>query len=593
MRLKSQSLYMSQKDVEPVLRRFVSGGMREPEGPGMSLALRGSWGVGKTTFWNRIVRQARPHPLPDISRKRYAYVSLFGLNSLQDVKATLAAAALIDWGPDRNWLGRTTSATNLVPRVAKATTEMMKSIPVVGNAVAGAAEGIGSAIAFQLVKDVLICFDDLERRGTGLEVKDLFGLMTQLRDERGCDVCVIVNDGQLRPGDAEEVRLHEEKALDLQLRFEPSSSWAFDAIFSEPLNAEEAHERDVIRDCCERLSITNLRVLKRLRRAVEELGPHLKGRPEEVTADALKSAILLIWGYHTARGESLITVPDFKQLRRASHPIYFSLLNRKEMNADEQALYDLHERYSHTLNGDVDQDIADYVERGYFDVGSLTDNLNDASRRLNAGAQRKQLTEAWDLFHDSFDDNEDELAAALIAAMRDYPESIEVYNASSTLQLLRKLGHDAVADGLAASYVEAHQHDDKVLHYRSHRFDVDDPKLIECIHAAAADIRDTRTFAEVADKLALSDGWGDGDIELLASKDVAEYEQYFRATGPDIRHLAITRFLEFRAMSHGSSSSIAMKAVAERAEEALRRIAKDHRLNRMRILGRYDIQLDP
>lgn len=49
--------------------------------------IRGRWGVGKTFTWNRALletRQDKSHSLKD-----YAYVSLFGMNSLEDVKSAI------------------------------------------------------------------------------------------------------------------------------------------------------------------------------------------------------------------------------------------------------------------------------------------------------------------------------------------------------------------------------------------------------------------------------------------------------------------------------------------------------------------------
>lgn len=100
--------------VREVLSRFARGGFQSQptEGApaqGSSLALTGPWGTGKTYLWDRVVREvAREERL---GRKHYAYVSLFGLDSLADVKAALiahrrggkwiATEEAVGWG---NWL---------------------------------------------------------------------------------------------------------------------------------------------------------------------------------------------------------------------------------------------------------------------------------------------------------------------------------------------------------------------------------------------------------------------------------------------------------------------------------------------------------
>ena len=48
------------------------------------LSIRGAWGAGKTFAWNRFLKEARDKGT--VALKKYAYVSLFGLQSLEELK---------------------------------------------------------------------------------------------------------------------------------------------------------------------------------------------------------------------------------------------------------------------------------------------------------------------------------------------------------------------------------------------------------------------------------------------------------------------------------------------------------------------------
>jgi Cdc6-like AAA superfamily ATPase len=61
--------------------RFLKGSE-----PGV-LCITGAWGVGKTFLWRQVLDQLRK--IGDLRFTRYSYVSLFGLNSLDDVKSAL------------------------------------------------------------------------------------------------------------------------------------------------------------------------------------------------------------------------------------------------------------------------------------------------------------------------------------------------------------------------------------------------------------------------------------------------------------------------------------------------------------------------
>jgi Cdc6-like AAA superfamily ATPase len=72
---------MSIKLLATELSRFF--GSVEPE----VLCITGKWGVGKTYAWNYYLRQAQDGH--NVKLAKYAYVSLFGRNSLDDVRAAI------------------------------------------------------------------------------------------------------------------------------------------------------------------------------------------------------------------------------------------------------------------------------------------------------------------------------------------------------------------------------------------------------------------------------------------------------------------------------------------------------------------------
>src|SRR5207302_496706 len=51
------------------------------------LSLKGAWGVGKTYAWNKLVSDNKKN----IALPRYCYVSLFGMNSIADLRLAIYA----------------------------------------------------------------------------------------------------------------------------------------------------------------------------------------------------------------------------------------------------------------------------------------------------------------------------------------------------------------------------------------------------------------------------------------------------------------------------------------------------------------------
>ncbi len=63
------------------LKRFIAS--PQPE----VLCITGEWGIGKTFTWNHYLHEAQRERT--IGMEKYAYVSLFGRNSLDDVRAAI------------------------------------------------------------------------------------------------------------------------------------------------------------------------------------------------------------------------------------------------------------------------------------------------------------------------------------------------------------------------------------------------------------------------------------------------------------------------------------------------------------------------
>ena len=72
---------MSLDLIEKETRRFLASSTPE------IICISGRWGVGKSYAWNRILRNAQANNA--IALKRYSYVSLFGLNSLEQFRSAI------------------------------------------------------------------------------------------------------------------------------------------------------------------------------------------------------------------------------------------------------------------------------------------------------------------------------------------------------------------------------------------------------------------------------------------------------------------------------------------------------------------------
>lgn len=211
--------------------------------PRYAVLVTGDWGTGKTYQ----VRQAMP------DEEAY-YVSLFGLNSSDDVVAAVYTAMF----PGKAW----------VKKIANSVGDMTAEVPGLGSlAVSGLTSGLVGAFLRQEVRnDKPIIFDDLERCGLG--VKETLGIINLYVEHHGCCVVVIAHDQRLAEGFSEA----KEKIFGQTIRVEPQVLAAFDDFHSAlPAGSEKdfvATQRDNMIGVFSESGVQSLRIL---RHVIEDL----------------------------------------------------------------------------------------------------------------------------------------------------------------------------------------------------------------------------------------------------------------------------------------------------------------------------------
>ncbi|WP_104513206.1 P-loop NTPase fold protein [Acinetobacter indicus] len=170
----------------------------ENENKGMAIAITGSWGVGKTFFWNEF-RKNSPN------KKKYVYVSLFGLESLSDLKTHIYSH-----------IENNNSAIE-IPRWIRGLPSILKETRISQFGISSSAK-IFDSLMFNQVKDAIICFDDFERMSNKLDIKDVMGLANQLKLERNCQVILILDESKTEKENKRKYAEYKEKLIDEEIK---------------------------------------------------------------------------------------------------------------------------------------------------------------------------------------------------------------------------------------------------------------------------------------------------------------------------------------------------------------------------------------
>jgi len=376
-----------------------------------AIVLKGDWGTGKTHLWKQVVLESR-----DSFRKRnYSYVSLFGLNSLKDLKRSIYENKVYR---ERAHIASDESSfeENLKDISGRFAGWMRKGSSLFNDVSAMGVKGIGpivESLQFLRVTDTLVCLDDFERKGSGLHDREVLGLISLLTESKNCRVVMLLNDGTLKAGD--DFFSYHEKVFDYEVTFNPSVDEAVGLVFDFD---DELHE--VIAKNSAKLKINNIRLLKKIDYFVGLLKPTLKGINAQIVEQALHVlplAIVAKYGGGSAKVDIDFILAYEGGYVGASLPgdemDESEVEKRKSIEEKNKYL----EEYGFTRCDEFDVAVIDLVAKGYVDEGSLRSVISALEAKIKHDSEIALLKKAWDVFHSSFFDNEREVFAAFESAV--------------------------------------------------------------------------------------------------------------------------------------------------------------------------------
>jgi len=559
---------MSLEHIRAVIKDFISDTSNH------LLVIKGKWGAGKTFFWQNVINECQSEKC--VGRDFYSYVSLFGVNSLEELNNSILASR-VDSNPNKAQK-RLDTLTARLRNLARG----VENIPALREYTGG----MISALLHLLLDNTLICFDDIERRGDGLTIRDIFGLASVLKEQRGCKVVLIMNEEGLDEGAQKQFTLHGEKVIDRHLSFSIPAEESFGYIFESSFP-----RRDLVKSCCLSLHIENIRTLQRIKRSIEDITPHLSSLEEQVTEGVIRSLILFVWSHY----EQASGAPPIKfVLAYSPVNLYLAKENKKELSPEDKKWNEILGAYNYFRNSEVDECLADYVQTGYVDKPKLSLQLDKENEQARVLKGQHSYSEVWGIYRNSFDDNEQAFVEALVSNFRSNIKIMSLENLQSVVSALRDFEQDTVANSLVDEYFSTRNSEEAIkgiMHLQGTIFisDVKDEYILGRLHNIweSTDF-DKRSLAEVVKELSNKSGWSREDLRRLDSFSTDDYFNFFKSEKSPNLYFYVRKCLDFGKADDGSGI---YKSVGEKAEEALRKIGSENRINRMRVLTLYKIEV--
>ena len=478
--------------------------------------LTGGWGEGKTHQWRLALKEAQAQAKPP----KFAYVSLFGINSLTDARRRLAEefVAAIRIPGEEGTLGSKVSELTTTAKYMQAI-KLLPLVPFLGKA-----ETLLNELSFSVVRNAVICIDDIERKGAGLSVSDIFGLALFLKEERGCRVVLVANDKKLEGSDATAAQAFLEKVVDEHVHFAPTAQEACDIA----LGTDPGQPTLMLRDHLLSLNVANIRVIGRLNRLVTAMANTVHGVDEKVLKIGVLALAIFGVGYYMPDGE--YPTIEFAFGRNELNWLRYAGVraNNGAQPTEEEARHtkwdEILNRVGSPSNDPFEVALADAIRHGYLGT-DLRQLAEDLAGRIGMRDLSEQYHQAWTDFWHSLNGTGDELLDSLAQLTRMALPAIGPGDLRQGYDVFVAAGREAQANALLAEFIEINRRRPQIFDRSKAAFPEHfTGRFGEQLDAAAALYIVRPTTEEALDRLDI-DAYNSDDASIVAQASPEALEQ--------------------------------------------------------------------
>ncbi|MET3853925.1 hypothetical protein [Rhizobium sp. OAE497] len=546
---------MSVASVQTAIREFLATPKAEV------LCIRGHWGTGKTYSWKTIAKAQRSVS-GGVALNSYAYVSLFGVNSITELKSQILQSTVT-----RAQIGDVPSmetAGNIVSTVDTAAKKGF--LGLISGILGSRSEAVVSALGLLISKEI-VCIDDLERKGERLSSSDVLGYISNLKEERGCKIVILLNDEALKGADKIQFAAYLEKVVDRNLLFAPTAEESADIAITQTDDIAS-----IVKQRCIQLDIDNIRVIAKIYGAVQQLLPLLTAFSKETVEAITAMMVVMGWVHHQPS-----SAPSIEFLKGFSSRMWGR--DDQKLTAAEETHDALLSKFGFSHLDDLDMELYRGIANGYFTQDVIDAHASEFHKRVLKGKAVERHRKAWQAYHYSFR-NGMEVVTEIVESFIREAEFLSAENMHGVAKLLRDL---SLADKIAPmidAFVAAHSNDPEAMNpERIYIHDGTlDPEIADRLAKARKDRRPRRAIEDIL--FSPHDLYDQQVVADLIEFPVEQYERILRTYEGD-KLAAILRSLH--SYSRIANPSADMTEVIRRYHDAMRKVAADSELNRHRV----------
>lgn len=487
------------------------------------IALTGKWGTGKTHLFREVMHESR-----DAVVKEALTVSLFGLRDMDHVKLKLLQSTLPN--ADKNsadWQGITKAFGAI------------KNVLVKVHGGFSAIDELALLAVPQVLKNKFIVLDDIERKHPDLSIDEVLGFIDEFTQSHGSRFLLVLNSDQLKDQDLWETLT--EKVVDQEVHLTTGPEEAF----SVASRLSQAKIPDPARNSVIACGITNIRVVRKIIKAVNRILGDRHNLPPAVLARVMPSATLLAaTHYKGIEGGPTVDYILATGNRYGPDDDDDAVTNEAKSNTQwDLLLSDL----GIIACDEFELLVADFLSSGLIDaarISQVIDRYVDEQESLKARQMAQEFVKSilWD--HRSTNDQLLEKGRKLINVA---PRIDAVFISALADQLGKLNGGIQVADDLVNAWIaampptlEPDADDDFVFQQRLH------PRIKQALDANTARTQAAVTVLDVCIRIFEKNSWGSREEIAMRGASAKDFEDTIRGIeDPDKFRSFMRKMLDF------------------------------------------------